>query len=103
MADAESPASLFELLYNFIPAEQAIRIVYDNGCNFLQYALNRDPVWAGQVRVFVDELHWKGHVNCASSFNTGALLLYTFMHYLHTAWNLCPEGAIGTYCCPIIS
>lgn len=76
MADSESPASLFELLYCFFPRQQAIRIVYDNGCNFLQYALNRDPVWAGWVRVFVDELHSKGHVNCAASFDTGAHIHY---------------------------
>lgn len=74
MADSESPATLFELLYVFFPANQSMRIVYDNGCNFLQYALNRDPVWAASKRVFVDELHAKGHTNCAASFDTGEVL-----------------------------
>jgi hypothetical protein len=70
MTDAESPATLFELLYLFFP-EEPMRIVYDNGCNFLSYALNRDPAWTAILRAFVDALHFKGHTSCAKSFDTG--------------------------------
>lgn len=73
MADSESPATLFELLYVFFP-QLPMRVVYDSGCNFLQYALNRDPEWAASVRVFVDELHAKGHTNCAASYDTSVRL-----------------------------
>lgn len=71
MPDAESPATLYELLRVFMPSDEAIRISYDNGCNFLSYALNRDHVWTASVRVFIDALHFQGHVACAESFNTG--------------------------------
>jgi hypothetical protein len=60
MANSESLAMLFELLYIFFP-DEAIRIAYDNGCNFLSYALNRDPEWAAGVRVMTDTPHFKGH------------------------------------------
>jgi hypothetical protein len=73
MADAESPASLFELLYCFFPAA-AKRIAYDNACNTLNYALNRDPIWAASQRFFVDAMHYKGHKACAGAFNIGTVI-----------------------------
>ena len=73
MADAESPATLFELLYIFFP-EVALRIAYDNGCNLLTYGLNRDPRWIAAVRIFIDGMHAKGHTACARSFDVGAIL-----------------------------
>ena len=71
MPDAESPATLFELLYIFFP-DVSMRIAYDNGCNFLAYALNRDPAWAALLRVFIDGLHWRNHIACATGFSSGA-------------------------------
>lgn len=70
--DAESPATLFELLYVFFP-DLHMRIGYDNACQFLAYALNRDPVWAGSKRVFIDDFHGDNHTACARSFIAGAL------------------------------
>ena len=84
MPDSESPATLFELLYCFLPKDIALRIAYDNGCNFLAYALNRDPLWAAHIRVLVDELHAKGHLHCAASFDTGA-----FIVYMHNFCHVC--------------
>jgi hypothetical protein len=115
MTDAESPATVFELLYYFFPdmsqapaqvpaqggndheaaqtetnegaaadeelaAAQRVqpaggRFVYDNACNALTYALNRDPKWARQWRMFIDKLHFKGHTACAASLDAGVLLL----------------------------
>lgn len=86
MPDSESPATLFELLYAFLPKDKGIRISYDNGCNFLTYALNRDPVWAASVRVFIDALHFKGHVGCASSFSTGVSQPATCAHVGNYMW-----------------
>lgn len=75
MTDAESPGTLFELLYLFFAAAGGmLRVVYDNACNFLNYALNRDPAWAKSVRVFIDALHFKGHTCCATSLDGGVFL-----------------------------
>ena len=74
MTDSESPATLFELLYLFFP-EQPMRIGYDNACNFISYALNRDPAWTALLRAFVDALHFKGHTGCANSFSSGTRYL----------------------------
>lgn len=71
MADAESPATMFELMYLGLPDVESDTI-YDNGCALLSYMLNRDPAWASNKRVFIDALHAKGHVACASSLDTGA-------------------------------
>jgi hypothetical protein len=70
MASAESPATLFELLYLFFP-RTAMRLGYDNGCNWVSYGLNRDPTWMASLRAFVDDLHWPGHTDCAASFHAG--------------------------------
>jgi hypothetical protein len=72
MTDSESPATLFELLYLFFSVKRR-NIVYDNGCHFLDYALNRDPQWGEGNDVFVDELHYPNHTCCAGSFDTGVL------------------------------
>jgi hypothetical protein len=75
MTDAESPGTLFELLYLFFTAAGGmLRVIYDNACNFLNYALNRDPAWAQSVRVFIDALHFKGHTCCATSLDGGVFL-----------------------------
>jgi hypothetical protein len=77
MTNAESPKSLFDLLYCYFP-DGAKRIVYDNGCNFLAYILNRAPGWAKQVQVFIDTLHKKGHVKGADGLDTGVVLKASF-------------------------
>jgi hypothetical protein len=70
MTDSESPATLFELLYLFFSVKKR-NIVYDSGCHFLDYVLNRDPQWADGSDVVVDELHYPNHTCCAGSFDTG--------------------------------
>jgi hypothetical protein len=76
MTRAESPRTLFELLYCYFPEpEVPMRVVYDNGCNLLAYALNRDPEWTKKsLHVYIDALHKKGHVKCADGLDTGACL-----------------------------
>ena len=72
MASAESPATLFELLYLCMP-RGPLRIGYDNVCNFVAFALNRDPMWMASVRPVIDDLHARGHTDCAQSFDAGEL------------------------------
>ena len=70
MTDSESPSTMFEQL--FLWYDDAPRtVIYDNGCHLLDYALNRAPAWAKQLRILIDELHAKGHTSCANSFDTG--------------------------------
>lgn len=71
MTDAESPRTLFELLYLFFGVFEKLRVVYDNACNFLAFCLNRDAEWAKRVHTFVDALHWQGHTGCSANLNTG--------------------------------
>jgi hypothetical protein len=78
MTNAESPRTLFDLLYCFFP-EQKMRVVYDNGCNFLSYAWNRVPAWTSNVHVYIDSLHKKDHVKCADGLDTGAVFKCTLV------------------------
>ena len=72
MTDAESPGSVFEMLYLFFP--KAVRdVIYDNACHLLDYELNRDVEFAERTRPLVDEFHHPSHTSCAASFNTGEL------------------------------
>jgi hypothetical protein len=72
MADAESPASLCELLYTRFPGDTPNRIAYDNACNAIHYMLNREPDFARNVDFYIDSLHFtKGHPKCCKSYDTG--------------------------------
>ena len=70
LSDAESPAAVHELMYVFF-GDGPKRLAYDNGCNLMNYMLNRDPVKAKDVEVFIDALHAKNHKACARSYSTG--------------------------------
>ena len=83
MTDAESPRTLFELLYLFCGSFEKLRIAYDNGCNFQEFCLNRDPVWSRKLRTFVDALHWQGHTGCSVNLNTGAATMLRLADPLH--------------------
>lgn len=74
MTDAESPGTLFEVIYCYFRdlVNTTRKIVYDNGCHLIEYMLNRDPVWARKQRVFIDELHAPNHSSCSPLLSTGA-------------------------------
>jgi hypothetical protein len=78
MTNAESPRTLFDLLYCFFP-EQKMRVAYDNECNFLSYALNRAPAWTSNAHVYIESLYKKGHVKCADRLDTGAVFKRTLV------------------------
>jgi hypothetical protein len=71
MAAAESPATLFELLYTRLPANATARIMYDNACNAEQYFLNREPKFARNLEFYVDNFHFQGHTHCCKAYDTG--------------------------------
>ena len=47
------------------------RIVYDNNCNAHHQTLNREPEWFQPTEWYIDEPHYRGHKECAASYNTG--------------------------------
>lgn len=82
MTSAESPRTLFELLYCYVPEpEVPMRVIYDNGCNLLAYSLNRNPEWTKKsIHVYIDALHKKGHVKCADGLDTGVHTSHVQLH-----------------------
>ena len=75
MTDAESPATVFELLYLFFPLKRR-KTVYDNACHLMDFSLNRAPEWTELMQPLIDAFHASGHTSCARSFNTGHASLY---------------------------
>ena len=45
-------------------------IIYDNGCNFYEYCVNRAPDLFSDTVFLSDGFHWSNHRNCSSSFNS---------------------------------
>lgn len=68
MPDAESPRTLFEVIYVHWPTQPEV-VVYDNSCHAMTYALNREPEWFKSVVWIIDATHFPGHTGCAHSFN----------------------------------
>ena len=58
MKDAESPRTLFEVLYTRCP-EAPQQLTYDNGCNTHQYFLNREPEFFANTTFLIDEAHYQ--------------------------------------------
>ena len=88
LLEPESPRHVFQFLMcrniNLNPTSSKILkgIIYDNGCNFLKYLLNREPREFQYLRALVDGSHWhghkslrkpsqssKGHIGCSEGFN----------------------------------
>ena len=72
MANAESPRTLFELLFTRLPEGTKPRITYDNACNTMQYMLNREPEFCRDCELYIDALHFRGHKGCCTAYDTGA-------------------------------
>ena len=45
-------------------------IIYDNGCNLMEYCFNRQPDVFKDTIFLSDGFHWKNHVNCGVYFNS---------------------------------
>jgi hypothetical protein len=69
MVVQESPRSVFEVLKTR-RAEAPRMIIYDNCCNLMHFALNRDPEFFRDTEFFVDQFHFAGHSHCHTDFTT---------------------------------
>lgn len=69
MANAESPRTVFELLRTRWK-EAPEMICYDNGCNTMQYCLNREPKWFKGTRFVIDHMHYNDHKHCPLDYDS---------------------------------
>lgn len=74
MADAESPQTVFELLYTRFPLQPRLRLMYDNGCNAHHYLLGREPEFFKDTEVYIDSFHSSGHKDCSPVYDTSTPL-----------------------------
>jgi hypothetical protein len=86
MADAESPGTIFELLYTMLPENAQARIMYDNACNAEHYFLNREPEFTKNLEFYVDEFHFAGHRQCCRAYNTGVPLQCAYQQCARNAF-----------------
>lgn len=70
MRDAESPRTVFDMMYTRL-AQLPDYFQLDNGCNFHSFILHRELEHFSAMRVLVDEPHFRGHKNCSDNYNTG--------------------------------
>ena len=72
MKRGESARNPFEFVMTRCEKVPAIQL-YDNGCNYVAFALNREPkLFAGTSNhIVIDKLHYVNHVNCNKTFNCG--------------------------------
>lgn len=67
----ESPRQVVNVLLSRF-TEMPKYLIYDNGCNLSEYALNRYPQTFKNTRFFVDGFHYASHTNCAPTYDTGS-------------------------------
>lgn len=84
-----------ELAYTRFPqcdTSDPYTIGYDNACNTHNYMLNREPAHFKAWRLYVDALHYKEHISCADSYDTG---MPPSTHAMRKGfWNV----AVATHC-----
>lgn len=73
MQDSESPRTIGEKLYTHCPVPPAL-FQMDNGCNVHTWLLNREPAHFANMRVVIDEAHFRGHTHCSPNYSTSASL-----------------------------
>jgi hypothetical protein len=72
MADAESPQTVFEMLYTRFPQKPHVRLMYDNGCNAHHFLLGREPEFFSDTLQYIDNFHIVGHTYCSPAYDTSA-------------------------------
>lgn len=70
MYEAESCKTVCETLITWFEKAPSV-IIYDNACNLEEYISNRYPKHFEKTCFFVDAFHYKGHSNCAATYNSG--------------------------------
>lgn len=72
MDHAESVLVPFEFMYTGCEtAPDSFQM--DNGCNLDQSVRNREPDFFKAMQVYIDEIHYRGHVTCSENYNTRAM------------------------------
>ena len=79
MDDAESPRTPFDLLYTRMP-EAPTQFQLDNGCNLQIFLKRRAPEHFANMRILIDEPHFRGHTNCSHNYSTRAGLFRFPLH-----------------------
>ena len=70
MTEVESPKTPFQIfLTRFSKYLKQLIIIYDNGCNLLEYILRREPARFWDTDIFVDRLHMRDHKACSRGFD----------------------------------
>lgn len=75
MPDAESPRTIFDLLYTHLPQPPQL-FMMDNGCNVHLFAKGREPAHFASTRFLIDEMHYRDHTNCSQGYRSGVLILH---------------------------
>lgn len=68
LSQVESPKTLFDIIMSKFHRCPRI-IIYDNACNFVLYAMKREPSFFKNMLPFIDRLHCPSHINCSGGFN----------------------------------
>jgi hypothetical protein len=68
LSSAESVRHVYEVFVSRFKQMPRV-IIYDNGCNLHEYALNRDPRLFIDTMFFSDGFHTENHTNCALTYN----------------------------------
>jgi hypothetical protein len=70
MRDKETEATPFTMLIQQCKAPPQV-VIYDNACNLMSYALNREPKFFKDTLFLVDSHHWTtSHKACSTTFNS---------------------------------
>jgi hypothetical protein len=75
LTEAESVRQVYELFVSRFK-QMPKAIIYDNGCNLHEFALNRDPRLFIDTMFLSDGVHIDNHKNCSMSYNP---LIYRFL------------------------
>ena len=70
MPDAESPRTIFDLLYTHLQQPPEL-FMMDNGCNVHLFVKGREPQHFSSTRFLIDEFHYRDHTNCSHGYRSG--------------------------------
>ena len=81
MRDAEPPRTLCDMMVTHL--EEAPELMqFDNGRNLQSSALAREPEFFSDMRVLIDQAHFRGHKNCSANYSTGGCCSDTSTPYI---------------------
>jgi hypothetical protein len=69
----ESVGTMFHIMATRFESLNKI-LIYDNGCNLIEFCDSRLPCDFQGLKVFIDRLHSKGHVACTAGMHLGNLI-----------------------------